>query len=483
MQKCAQCNIPAAKALQCGACKSAVYCSRQCQLAAWKGHKTECRTIVARADTAAKSRAAEFSKIEEYVSGAMQATRGHQLFVRELNAHFDAGRLQRVVALRAEAIAVAEALRDDLALDADDDDVAPHVVIANIYATLGMSMRMLGDYHKSLEMCRQAMAAIDRVPSLTHPCKVWFLMKLQIVLTDLRHNEEALSVLRRIEEATLEGPDETRMMALGSLASFFVRTDDFDQAIEYYPRVMKLSVARGNKTDTARFLNEFAYAVMMAGDAPRAYTLYEESSNLATEVSDSEVMGISQVGMARSMWANLQSPEIVDDDRYRGLAAFSKHIYEARRLLEDNSTHQYGAYCHVVMFSAFQEHLIGESDSALIHMSELMFLMSTESRCWCSTCWQKRDDDHRLVMCSRCRVARFCNRECQEKGSKGRDRTNTRHIVPHRYMCKMMREHSLILEAEAAGNTTVDLVRIQRENISTFMRRMTASVLASDAVY
>ena len=476
MQKCVQCDTPAEKVLQCGACKSAVYCSKQCQKTDWKGHKPACRARVSYTQIAEKSRVAEFSKVQGYVADAMQATRAHQLFVGELNTHFDAGRFDRVVELQAEAIAVAEALHDDLASDVDD--VEPHVRIADIYATLGTAMRMFGDYHKNLEMCRQAVAAVDRVAATMHPCKISYLLKLALALADLRHNEEALSVFRRVEEATLESPDDSRMVVLGAMAGFFVKRDDFVQAIEYYPRVVELSVARGNRRDTASLLNEFAYAVLMAGDAPRAYSLHEESLKLANEVFDHGVMATAVAGLAGSMWAILLSPEIVDDDRERGLVALGKHLSDARRLLESDDAHLYSVYGRVLLLTAFEQHLTGEGASALMHALELLTLMANGSRCRCSSCWQKRDDDHPLVKCSHCRVARFCNRECQEEGSAGRDRTNTRHIVAHRYVCEMLRVQRLVGEAVDAGDATGDLTETLRKLVVAFLRRMTAGVFA-----
>ena len=45
-QVCASCGQAAAKLSQCAACKSAVYCSRRCQVAHWKsGHKAECPAL------------------------------------------------------------------------------------------------------------------------------------------------------------------------------------------------------------------------------------------------------------------------------------------------------------------------------------------------------------------------------------------------------------------------------------------------------
>jgi len=483
MQTCAQCKLPARHAQQCGACKSVFYCNKECQKSDWKAHKKECRLLAADAQAAVQSSAIEFLKVQEHVSGAVQTRHARQLFVSELNVHLEASRYERVLEMQAEAIVIAEAMRDDLAwdIDAEADDVAPHVRIAVVYATLGSAMRLLGDYHKGLAMCRQAMIAIDRVAAPMHPCKIPFLLKLSFALTDLRHDEEALGVLRQVEEITLEGPDNMRLVALGALTSFFIKRDDFDQAVEYYPQIMELSVALGDKMETACSLNEFAYAMMMAGDAPRAYMLHKESLHLANEIQHRRVQARAVTGMARCIWAMMRSPEKIGSDEQRGLVALDTHLSDARRLLQNDSEGLHGVYGRVIMLTAFQQHLVGESESALEYALELLTLAASGSHLRCSSCWQKRDDDYPLLKCVHCRVARFCNRDCQEEGSAGRECTNTRHIVAHRYVCEMLRVQRLLGKAVAAVDVqkTGDLTHNMHGLVRAFLRRMTAGVLTS----
>ena len=54
---CDRCGLAAADLKQCAGCKTAVYCSRDCQAAAWDGHKKECKAIKKQAKAAARREA------------------------------------------------------------------------------------------------------------------------------------------------------------------------------------------------------------------------------------------------------------------------------------------------------------------------------------------------------------------------------------------------------------------------------------------
>lgn len=59
---CDRCGLAAADLKQCAGCKTAVYCSRDCQAAAWGGgHKAECKAIKKRAQAAARATASALS--------------------------------------------------------------------------------------------------------------------------------------------------------------------------------------------------------------------------------------------------------------------------------------------------------------------------------------------------------------------------------------------------------------------------------------
>ena len=59
---CDRCGLAAADLKQCAGCKTAVYCSRDCQAAAWGGgHKAECKAIKKRAQAAARAKAEAYS--------------------------------------------------------------------------------------------------------------------------------------------------------------------------------------------------------------------------------------------------------------------------------------------------------------------------------------------------------------------------------------------------------------------------------------
>ena len=60
---CAGCGRPSEQLRSCSGCRSAAYCSRQCQLKHWKegGHKRECKRLAAAAATAAAGGASSSS--------------------------------------------------------------------------------------------------------------------------------------------------------------------------------------------------------------------------------------------------------------------------------------------------------------------------------------------------------------------------------------------------------------------------------------
>lgn len=468
MHVCAYCEhkIPAKKAQQCVNCKSVFYCGKACQTNAWKGHRKACRAAVAGPAAAGFSR-----NFERSVRGALDARQARRIFVDELRAHFEARRFNRVLELQPEALLVAEALRDDLDYE-DPSAVARHVNIAGVYAVLGTTLRTLGDYHRSLEMYTEAKTAVDRVGAEMQECKYPFYHNYAHVLLDLRRDEEALAVLTQLEEATVEATGETRLTALAGMAAYFVKQGDFEKAIGYFPRMLEITVAAGDKEQTTRLLNDFAYAMMMAGYAPRAYKIYGECLHFSRETESLLLQVRAVAGLASCMWTRLLAPEIVGEEAQLALEGLGTHLFDARSLLQDPDVRLHELVGRVLLLTAFQQYLVGEHESAQLHVKELLSLMSVNARERCSSCWQARDRAHPLMTCGQCRVVRFCNGECQREGSEGRDRTNTHHIVAHRYVCKMLRAGRLGQEADAEPAASLD------DAVDAFLQRMTAGALS-----
>jgi len=180
-------------------------------------------------------------------------------------------------------------------------------------------------------------------------------------------------------------------------------------------------------------------------------------------------------GLASCMWTRLTSPEIVGEEAQLALEGLGTHLFDARALLQNRDVRLHELVGRVLLLTAFEQHLVGEHESARHHVKELLTMMSINARERCSSCWQTRDKAYPLLTCGQCLVVRFCNGDCQREGSEGRDRTNTHHIVAHRYVCKLLRTGRLAREAAEEPAASLD------GPVDAFLRRMTAGALSPAA--
>lgn len=469
--QCAHCafGLSVGSAMQCASCRSVRYCGRDCQKAAWKGHRKECKASCAEAAAKVGMSTAAFGRVREHVDDIIKLRRAQGRFVVEMRVRFNAGEFKRVLEMQAEAVGIAESMRDDpeAAHDAPGD-VSRAVNIACVYALLGASMRSLGDFHHSLEMYRAAKVAVDRVGAALHPCKFPFYTNLAFVLQDLNHTAEALQLHQQLETMTRGSPPDVRLVALSSFAGFFAKAGNYAEALKLYPVLVGEAVAAGDTEQTARSLEEFANVSMMAGQPVAAHALYERCRALALG-ADNAVLHVKVVaGLATCKWTEM----ILAGGGEAALLLFSEHLREARALLQNPATRQVDVLGRVLLLTAFERRLLGDDVSARQHTRELLSLMARNSRECCSSCGQGRDREHPLVKCGHCKVVRFCNERCKLNGSAG-DRSNTHHVVAHRYVCKMLCVHRLMEEDADDAQETAAHGATMEGLVDTFLDKMT----------
>lgn len=194
-------------------------------------------------------------------------------------------------------------------------------------------------------------------------------------------------------------------------------------------------------------LCDFGNCQLMIGAPAVAYDIFENSGKRARETANAGLHAKAILSMAHCMWDKLRAAPPSGDAQ--ALHAFGEHLAEAAAVIDaGTASHGPKIVARFVLLSAVHRRLIGEQTAARVYVRELLNLVAMGARNNCWSCGQTRNEDetlkqYRLKSCEQCRVAHFCNQQCQSRCSAGKGYTDvySDQFVKHRAVCMMLRVH------------------------------------------
>ena len=437
MFKCDACTtvISSSRLFKCADCKIVVYCSKECQRAAWRTHKKPCRAAVSdsRAKTAKNMGAMEV--LVGHVKNVNARIERETACREELTKLYNANNFEGVLAMKADALAVVESMgaRSEL-------HERSHLEIARVYCIIGTANRCTGRFRESLDMYVEARTAVDRIAGVLNPVKSPVYHTLALGLHSLHRYEEALSINTQVVEMNENGLPGQRMNAYEGMAACLAKEGNYAEAAGWYKAVSGMAC---NDAQTARALYQFATCQLVVGEHVVAYDIFKD---LALDTLKVSLHAHAILSMAHCMWNKIRSAPGGDAE---ALHAFGVHVGEAAAVLEYAAAAAMPSItARFLVLSAVYQRLVGAQTGARLYVVQLLRLLSVGARNNCWGCGQTRNEDemlkeYRLKSCEKCRVARFCNLQCQSRFSAGKDCTDvgSAHFVKHRVVCALLRVH------------------------------------------
>ena len=436
MSTCAHCNtrVPGSKQLQCTSCKSAVYCSKNCQVAAWKTHKKTCRQI---AGTAAQYRQA----LLETGAAAGAIVRRHRQDddVRdELDKMYAAEDYNGILCMRDEVVAAAERMRGHFG----------PCSIAVVYGILGTAMRVKGCFSDAYSMFSKAKECIDSFSARDDPVKSQFCTNMAYALQDLNRDAESLEMHRYSVKITRHEAPVKQMASLGGLAFYFYMQGDYVQSKHWYETLVEAADRTDGGVQSARAFQQYAAMEMAFGDPRRAYALFVKCrEHLGRSVppapaSEPPIRALSIMGMTSCMWKLARSTNC-GRERAATLRSFEAHLEESKTTVRAD----FALRLQMNMFSAFERHIHGDSYQSHRSVLQMLVLLTKDAREFCACCGRVRSET-RLLSCGSCLVARFCDVRCQRKASSKRSTRKKNQALLHSDVCDLLEAYALVRERE-----------------------------------
>ena len=325
---------------RCGACQAVVYCGKDCQKDAWKGHRQACRASVLERNGAilAADAARRVPVLGRHgailAAAAADAARRHDLDVhRRLHALYTADDHEGVARMRDEAVAVAERMCG----------MAKVSTSACMYSMIGTAMSAKGRFDEMLDMCERAREAIELHPEEAEEagCRSQFSTELGVALHNQGRASEAQLMHEQAVEMSLSETPSLRLNALGGLAACFVWRGRRAEAMECHEALEALTVPSSlpslSPEESARVLQTYAAAVLAFAGAEcsgyrRAYGLLERcQEHLRAVPPSSPVHAHAAAGMATCTW-NLRRRAESGAERDAALASFRTHLAALARI-------------------------------------------------------------------------------------------------------------------------------------------------------
>ena len=457
MLRCDACEtvISSSRVFKCADCKIVVYCSKDCQRAAWKTHKKPCRAAVFKSRAKADKNMSAMQAFVGHVKSANVLIERETATCDELTKRFNAKNFEGVLAMKTDALAAVESIGAKSELSE-----RCHLEIARVFCILGAANRSTGRFRESLEMYEEARISIDRIDGIMNPVKSPVYHMLALGMHNLHRYDEAFSINKKVVEMNENGLPVHRINSYEGLAACLAKQGNYAEAAKWYKKV--LDMASEIACDDAfawRMKYHFATCQLAMGENVVAYDIFKDSvldtAQLAMRVS-------ATLGMAHCMWNRIRSASGGDA---AALHAFGVHLGDVADVMKNIAVGLVpnlspDVVKRFLVLSLVYQRLVGAKTVAWLYSAQLLTILSADALNNCWGCGQIRNKDeivqeYRLKSCGKCCVARFCNSGCQSRFSAGKENVDVGnvHFIKHRVVCSMLRVyHNLPTPRRNAAN-------------------------------
>lgn len=403
---------------KCKRCGEVAYCSKQCQVAAWKnGHKGACQPRDAEASNLVDSLRFPGGLIRRTPSAHFKRVCSR---VRGL---FNAEHYVGVVEMADEALAVADKAHD----------LWP-ALAARMYSMLGFSFLCVNDYAKS----RLALAKAKPLALQANDQKGLgqVVNGLGSYYTQLGQYEEALVEFQQARTLAVEGGDISSQAACANNVGICLEElNRFSEARMEYEHCWRLSMQEGSPEGQARACVRLGAIFLQQGAVldgvlclRKANMVFQELKLLGDLANASVLLGRGIInGRDKLPWS-----VAVQQQRAPGFLNAALRVSKANDL---HPTHM-ASRMHLALLALW----CGDADQAVQQLESYLDLCVGEvGPKYCSGCLQKRGVDAPMMVCGGCRVARFCNELHQSMTWKG----NPEHFsygIRHKDVCPLLKQ-------------------------------------------
>ena len=407
---------------KCLKCKRATFCSKDCQLAAWKdAHKKEHQALF---ENSPNGRTAA----QQNALAAILGEERQKKVYDTMNNLYAANNFHKLVQMTREGLAVAEEVH-----------VIRTPVAAHIFCHLGFSLSCLKQHVKGLRLLEQAralaVAAVDQGEGLGAQ---WVLGRVcsDLGTVHLLQNEyeKAAEVLEQARVISVEqGERKGELVTLGRLAMCYRSLKQYDTAIEVCEQSLAVANELGDRLEQTKTRANLGYCLSQQGQHERAVACLKQAcadfpeSRPTPETGKTGELAAAATLLGSALWAQALAelhknhPDATISAQPAGAATSCSEISSAcanimhdaekwlRRALEAPVN---GEQLSDVRLMEARMHLAcvafvkGDKEEAVELLSQHLQEYMRDRRQHCAGCGQRRGQDAPMLSCEECRVVR-----------------------------------------------------------------------------
>ena len=444
---------------KCKRCKQVKYCSKKCQVEAWKnGHKAECK------DTeTGKEEAEEAERKQSRLMSELLATPHQKKALLEAlmaHSHDDDSVDETILAASMQSVFGSRGGEDNILFEKTFKDLFPlfsarkyskitqEMATDEVLATvreqqcvrpldaaemlrmLGTSFKMCGNRVKGMELLEQARALAAKAGILGRFHLGTICNDLGICHQEVGEYVKAIEALKLSKAIAVEhGNEDSEDLACNSLGLCYTSDKQYDKAIELFEQSMALSEKHGRRLRLAETRCNLGRCLFLSGQLERAaiclkqsFTVFQDlefdlEENLQTRRMQTEAalhLGQLLLAQARVELQQLQSASDAagsNESLHARSAACAESLKDAEtwlRTATDLALHN-GLVCHRMkahFHLAYVAFSRGRTREAVLEFVRHLDGWVCVGRKVCVGCGQMRGEDAPIFKCDGCHVAR-----------------------------------------------------------------------------
>lgn len=443
--------------LSCSRCKSIVYCSKECQILCWPNHKISCNLF--KSD---KTKSEKKIKQKFLNNAANIFSRVDVVMDFYKNKQWD-----KVTDLEHDIVRIVNEVNE--INEMDKGFVKMSMAASELFRLLSYSCKMIFKIEKAIEFAEMAKKEYERKKIANSILKVSCYMQLANCYTIVGRVKETKELYEQI--LPYHNNDDEKYSILFGIGMCNFRLCEYELAIQNLEEAYVIAIKNMSENKRLEVMLRLSQTYFSQRKYGKACKSYSECINLSGSLSEGtestytlqfvlHVIIKSTLGIGVSKWANARERSIIAIKKHKShttekykkeiqkchilMHESNEFLMQASDIVENTIKNSKVPLCKKLISdinirNAYLNYDMENRDNALVHLRKFLDSELENARDACKFCGEKRSETMEMLTCSGCKVARFCNTNCQQQASKKKMMCCGDIIVMHKFVCPLLK--------------------------------------------
>ena len=436
------------KQLQCARCKTAFYCGKACQVAAWPDHKQQC---------------AKKKSCPMFAAHISNKHKGFSVY-NVVNKHYQNSEWELILMNEKEILDKMD-LENEMATDAG---IESYMYKTRMYGMMAEAYRRRGNICMALPYFQKSRIVTDLTNYPSHiDCQNDKYVSYSNLAALFKHTgdfDNSIILYKTMQEMSYNNIEETAKAIKGTGDCFF-GMGDYEEALRCFDKADKMiqqyngkykirfNVSIGNTLVAMRYYRPAIVAFMGSGKTDKKDCM-QELDHLTNMH-----LGVATWVYYKELEQKIHTETKEDKDAWESL------LITATKLLEEmtktitnypnNSDTNELMSCLTLSYS-YILYDAKNTKKALQMLQKCLDLEIAISVKSCKFCEQVKDNGVKMLKCSSCNVTRFCDKVCQKGAYCKRPNLKMGITLSHASLCPLLKTWKQVKKGNATAESCVE---------------------------